>query len=79
MAKPKEGPGTEFPQGIDQYIESLEREALGYQRRLDELDGLPDNDRAVADAESGLEAVKAQLARFRSKPAPRAAKRAAKK
>ena len=77
MAKFKEGPGTEFPQGVDQYVASLEREKLGYQRRLAEIDGVPDNEQAVAEAKSGLEAVKAQLRRF--EPAAKRSKAAAKK
>ena len=64
MAKHKEGPGTEFPQGLAQHVADLEREALGYQRRLEELDGLDDNKVAVAEAQSGLEAVDAQLRRL---------------
>jgi hypothetical protein len=78
MAKFKEGPGTEFPQGVDQYVASLEREALGYQRRLQEIEGVPDNELAVAEAKSGLEAVKAELRRFSPGPKP-TQKRPAKK
>ena len=75
MAKFKEGPGTEFPQGVDAYVANLEREALGYERRLAELEGLPDNDRAIADAKSGIEAVKAELRRFQPAKQPKKAKK----
>lgn len=69
MAKER---SPEFPTDWHQqaYLEALEREALGYQRRIDELEGLPGSEKAREDAESGLAAAQAELKRLGRGQAP---------
>jgi hypothetical protein len=63
---------TEWHQ--ERYVEDLDRELAGAQRRVSDLQALalPDDDPAMVDALAGVEAVKAEQRRLKPKPKAKA-------